>query len=102
MSKYNDATVLIGSLLKILILYNIYVQTRPYIYYINFNYGVYISLVGTLCRSWLKHCATSAKATGSIPDGVIGIHWHNLSSHFVLGVDSASNRNEYQEYFLQG
>ena len=24
-------------------------------------------------RSWLRHCATSRKVTGSIPDGVIGI-----------------------------
>jgi hypothetical protein len=43
----------------------------------------------------LRHCATSRKVAGSIPDGVIGIfHCHNP------GVDSASNRNEYQEYFL--
>jgi hypothetical protein len=39
--------------------------------------------------SWLRHCATSRKVAGSIPDCVIG-------------VDSASNRNEYQEYFLGG
>jgi hypothetical protein len=32
------------------------------------------------CRSWLRHCATSRKVAGSIPDSVIGIfHWHNLS-----------------------
>jgi len=24
-------------------------------------------------RSWLRHCATSRKVAGSIPDGVIGI-----------------------------
>ena len=31
--------------------------------------------------SWLRHCATSRKVAGSIPDGVIGIfHWHNPSS----------------------
>jgi len=36
------------------------------------------------------------KVVGSILDGVIGIfHCHNPS-----GVDSASNRNENQEYFL--
>ena len=35
---------------------------------------------GTRCRSWLRHCATSRKVAGSIPDGVIGIfHWHNTS-----------------------
>ena len=35
---------------------------------------------GTLWRSWLRHCTTSRKVTGSITDGVIGIsHWHNPS-----------------------
>jgi hypothetical protein len=50
-------------------------------------------------RSWLGHCATSRKVAGSIPDGVIGIfHLHNPSGRtMTLGVDSASNRNEYQE-----
>jgi hypothetical protein len=50
----------------------------------------------------LRHCATNRKVAGSIPDGVIGIfHWHNPSGRTTsLGVDSASNRNEYQEYFL--
>ena len=29
---------------------------------------------------WLRHCATSRKVAGSIPDGVNGIfHWHNPS-----------------------
>ena len=28
---------------------------------------------GSRLRSWLRHCATSRKVTGSIPDGVIGI-----------------------------
>ena len=33
---------------------------------------------GRRWRSWLKHCVTSRKVGGSIPDGVIGIfHWHN-------------------------
>jgi len=27
---------------------------------------------GTWWRSWLRHCATSRKVVGSIPDGVIG------------------------------
>jgi len=36
---------------------------------------------GTWWRSWLRHCATSQKVAGSIPDGVIGIfHWLNPSS----------------------
>ena len=43
-------------------------------------------------------CATNRKVAGSIPDGVIGIfHGHNPSGP---GVDSASNRNEYQENLL--
>ena len=37
---------------------------------------------GMWWRSWLRHCATSRKVAGSIPDGVIGIlHWHNPSGH---------------------
>ena len=28
---------------------------------------------GTRWRSWLRHCATSRKVVGSIPDGVIRI-----------------------------
>jgi hypothetical protein len=37
--------------------------------------------------SWLKHCATSQKVAGLIPDSAIGIfHWHNLSgSTLALG-----------------
>jgi hypothetical protein len=35
---------------------------------------------GTHWRSWLRHCATSLKVAGSIPDGVIGIfNWYNAS-----------------------
>jgi len=42
---------------------------------------------GTRWRSWFRHCATSRKVAGSIPDGVIGIfHWHNPSGRtLVLG-----------------
>ena len=32
-----------------------------------------LRLGGTLWRSWLRHCATSRKVAGSIPDGFIGI-----------------------------
>jgi len=35
---------------------------------------------GTRWRSWLRHCATSRKVAGSIPDSVIGIfHSQNPS-----------------------
>jgi hypothetical protein len=39
-------------------------------------------------RIWLRHCATSRKVAGSIPDVVIGIfHWHNPSgSTMALGL----------------
>ena len=45
----------------------------------------------TRWRRWVMHCAVS------IPGGVIGI-FHSHSP----GVDSVSDRNEYQEYFLGG
>jgi len=50
------------------------------------------------------HYTTNRKVAGSIPDGVTGIvHWHNASGRTMApGVDSASNRNEYQDYFLRG
>jgi hypothetical protein len=55
-------------------------------------------MVAQLLRYW----ATNRKVAGSIPDGVIEIfHWHNPSDRtMALGVDSASNRNEYQAHFL--
>ena len=57
---------------------------------------------GTRWRSWLKHCATSRKFAGSIPDGY---HWNfsltqSFRAHYGPGIDSACNRNEYQEYSL--
>jgi len=57
---------------------------------------------GKRWRSWLRHCATSRKVACWIPDGVIGIfHGHNSSGHtMAVGVDSAFNRNDYQECFL--
>jgi len=33
--------------------------------------GVKMVSGGTRWRSWLRHCATSRKVAGSIPDGVI-------------------------------
>ena len=50
----------------------------------------------------LRCCATNLKVAGSIPAGVVGflIDVKSFRSHYGPGVDSASNRNEYQEYFL--
>ena len=52
--------------------------------------------------SWLRHCDKSRKVAGSIADGVTGIFDINLHAalRYDPEVDSASNRNEYQEYFL--
>jgi len=44
----------------------------------------------------LRCCATNQKVAGLIPAGVI----KSFRSHYGPGVDSASNRNEYQEHFL--
>ena len=66
-------------------------------------------MVGRLgfCRcmsryQWLRCCAINRKVSGSISAGVSGffIDIKSFLSHYGPGVDSASNRNEYQEYFL--
>ena len=56
----------------------------------------------TWWRSWLRHYVKRRQVVGSNPDGVIRIfNSRNPSGHTMsMGVDSASNRNEYQEYFL--
>ena len=57
---------------------------------------------GTAVAQWLRCCATNRKVAGSIPAGVIGffIDIKPFRSHYGPGVDSASNRNEYQEHFV--
>jgi len=61
-----------------------------------------MSVSGTAVAQWLRCCATNWKVAGSIPAGVSGFFTDIKSfwSHYGIGVDSASNRNEYQEYFL--
>jgi len=56
----------------------------------------------TAVAQWLRCCSTNRKVTGSIPPGVSGffIDRKYFRSHYGTGVDSASNRNENQEYFL--
>jgi len=58
--------------------------------------------VGTAVKPWLRCCTTNQKVAGSNPAGVSGFFMDIKSSrsHYGPGVDSASNRNEYQEYFL--
>jgi len=62
----------------------------------------YSFLLGTAVEQWLKCCATNRKVAGSILAGVSGffIDIKSFRSHYGPGVDSTSNRNEYQEYFL--
>ena len=52
----------------------------------------------------VAQCYTNRKVAGSIPAGVNGffIDMKSFRSHYGPGVDSVSNRNEYQEYFLGG
>jgi hypothetical protein len=46
-----------------------------------------MSFSGYAVRSWFRHCATSRKVAGSIPDGVIGIfHWHPSGRTMALGL----------------
>jgi len=61
------------------------------------NYLFYICAVGTAVAQWLRCCVTNRKVAGSIPAGVSGFF---IDIQYCPGVDSASNRNEYQEYFL--
>jgi len=58
--------------------------------------------MGTAVVQWLRCCATNRKVAGSMPAGVSGffIDIKSFRSNYGLGIDSASNRNEYQEYFL--
>jgi len=60
------------------------------------------TIKGTAVAQWLRCSATNQKVAGSIPAGVSGffIDIKSFRSYYGLGVDSASNRNEYQEYFL--
>jgi len=57
---------------------------------------------GTSLAQWLRCCATNRKVAGLIPAGVSGflIDIKSFRSHYDTGVDSASNINEYKEYFL--
>ena len=55
-----------------------------------------------VCVCVYIHTSTNRKVAGSISAGVTGffIDIKFFRSHYGPEVDSASNRNEYQEYFL--
>jgi len=65
--------------------------------------NILLLLLLLLLLEWLRCCATNRKVVDSIPAGVIGffIDIKYFRSHYGPGVDSASNRSEYQEHFLR-
>ena len=58
--------------------------------------------MGTAVAQWLRCCGTNRKVAVSIPAdvSVSFIDIKSFRSRYGPGVDSDSNRNEYQEYFL--
>ena len=58
--------------------------------------------MGTAVAQLLRCCSTNRKVAGSIPVSVSGffIDIKSFRSRYGPGVDSAFNRNEYQDYFL--
>jgi len=64
-------------------------------------YSMYLQL-RTAVAQCLRCCATNRKVAGSIPAVFSGffIDIKSFRQHYGPGVYSASNRNEYQEYFL--
>ena len=81
------------------------IYTNYYIVYINktlFIFRKICNLKGDRGSTVVRCCATNRKVAGSIPASVSGffINIKSLRSHYGSGVDSASNRNEYQEHFL--
>jgi hypothetical protein len=75
-------------------------ETWLYIY----MYICIYTYMGTAVAQWLRCCARNRKVADSIAASVSGffIDIKSFRSHYGPGVDSASNRNEYQEHFLEG
>jgi len=69
---------------------------------VSFLNHIYLNIMGTAVAQWLRCCVTNRRVAGSIPAGVSGfsIDIKSFQSHYGSGVESASNTNEYQEYFL--
>ena len=65
----------------------------------------YCAHTGTAVAQWLRCCATNRKVGRSLVRSQlmsleIFIDIKSFRSHYGPGVDSASNRNEYREYFM--
>jgi len=72
------------------------------VFIIQLHIYLVLFIMETAVAQWLRCCATNRKVTGSIPAGASGffIDIKSFQSHYGPGVDSASNINEHQEYFL--
>jgi len=85
---------------------SIFISVINQLMYKNLFYNKFISCLymfrGTAIAQWLSCCATNRKVADSMPDGVSGffIDTKSYRLHYGPGVDSTSNRNEYQENFL--
>ena len=81
---------------------NTHMHTEPCLF--QYFYHELPFFVGIAVAQWLRCRATNRKVAGSIPAGVsrFFIDIKSIWSHYGPGVDSASNRNEHQEYFLGG
>jgi len=75
---------------------------HKFLFYNEFIIRLYMCRVGTAVAQWLRYCATNRKVAISIPADVSRFFndIKSFRSHYGPGVESASNRNEYQEYFL--
>ena len=65
------------------------------------QYVLYI-LSGTAVAQWLRCCATIGRSLvrSQLVSLEISVDIKSFRSHYDTGIDSASNRNEYQEYSL--
>jgi len=92
--------VMKANVLKHVGLYKKYTHTHTHTHTYIYIY-IYIYM-GSAVAQWLRCYATNRKVAGSIPAGVIGFFIDIKSFRLKNGpgVDSASSRNEYQEYFL--
>jgi len=81
---------------------NIQLKLKIYLLLLTANFCSPFPHPGTAVAQWLRRCATNRNVVGPIPAGVSGffIDIKSFRSHYGPGVDSAPNRNEYQEYFL--
>ena len=68
------------------------------------NNHKHLKYAATAVAQWLRCSVTNRKVAGSIPACVSGffIDIKSFRSHYGPRVDTASNRNEYQEHFLGG